>query len=158
LWKYIEEERNRSRDNYKRRFINIKGRNKGNFNNYFKQYVAACERDKEDNLDFKAYTHDANDSRSDAGEPNNSSTYITTFRILTIKEATSISVELANKAYIYLLTALELTIESITKPYTETDLFAYSTATATASQYTLTVFIGIIINIGASRKSIASYS
>jgi len=56
LWKYIEEERNRFKDNYKRRFINIKGRNKGNFNNYFKQYVAACEGDKDEDLDFKAYT------------------------------------------------------------------------------------------------------
>jgi len=81
----------------------------------------------------------------------------TTFRTLTIKEATSISVELANKAYIHLLTALELTIESITEPHTETDLFAYSMAIATALRYTLTVFIGIIINTGASRKSIASY-
>jgi len=128
LWKYIEEERNRSRDDYKRRFINIKGRNKGNFNNYFKQYVAACERDKDNNLDFKAYIYDANGSRSDAGEPNNSSAYITTFRTLTIEEVTSISVELANKAYIYLLIALELTTESTIEPYIETNLFAYNTA------------------------------
>jgi len=75
-----------------------------------------------------------------------------------MEEATSISVELANKAYIYLLMALELTTESTTEPYMETDLFAYSTATVTASQYTLTVFMGIIIDIGASRKSTAGYS
>ena len=55
MWKYIEEERSRSRDNYRRRFINIKGRNKGNFNNHFKQYVAACKGDKDEDLDFKAY-------------------------------------------------------------------------------------------------------
>ena len=158
MWKHIEEERNRSRDDYKRRFIDIKGRNKGNFDNHFKQYVAVCERDEEDNLDFKAYIHDANNSRSDAGEPNNSSTYITTFGILIIKEATFISVELANKAYIYLLIALELTMESTTEPYTEINLFAYNTAITTASQYTLTVFMGIIINMGALRKSTAGYS
>ena len=52
---------------------------------------------------------------------------------LTIEKATSISVELANKAYIYLLIASELTIESTTEPYTETDPFAYNMATATAS-------------------------
>jgi hypothetical protein len=48
-----------------------------------------------------------------------------------MEEATSISVELANKAYTHLFTALELTIKSTMEPYTETDLFAYNTATAT---------------------------
>ena len=75
-----------------------------------------------------------------------------------MEKATSISVELANKAYIYLLIALELTTESTTEPYTETDPFAYNTAITIALQYTLTVFIGIIINIGTLRKSTASYS
>ena len=75
-----------------------------------------------------------------------------------MEEATSISIKLANKAYIYLLTALKLTIESIIEPYTETDLFAYNTAITIVLQYTLMVFIGIIINIGTSRKSIAGYS
>ena len=50
-----------------------------------------------------------------------------------MEKATSISIELANKAYIHLLTALELTIESTMEPYIETDLFAYNTATAIAS-------------------------
>ena len=50
-----------------------------------------------------------------------------------MEEATSISVELANKAYIHLLTASELTIESATEPYIKTDPFAYNTATAIAS-------------------------
>ena len=54
--------------------------------------------------------------------------------------------------------ASELTIKSTMEPYIETDPFAYNTATTTASQYTLTVFIGIIINIGTLHKSIASYS
>jgi len=56
-----------------------------------------------------------------------------------------------------MLIALELTMESTTEPYTETDPFAYSMAIAIASRYTLTVFIGIMINIGALYKSIASY-
>jgi len=54
--------------------------------------------------------------------------------------------------------ALELTIKPATEPYMETNLFAYNIATTIALQYTLMVFIGIIINIGALRKSIASYS
>ena len=48
-----------------------------------------------------------------------------------MEEVTFISVELANKAYIHLFTALELTTESTIEPYIETDLFAYNTATAT---------------------------
>ena len=75
-----------------------------------------------------------------------------------MEKATFISIELANKAYIHLLTASELTIKSAMEPYTKTDLFAYNTATATASRYTLMAFIGIIINIGALYKSIAGYS
>ena len=50
-----------------------------------------------------------------------------------MEKATSISVELANKAYIYLFMALELIIKSIMEPYIETNLFAYNTATAIAS-------------------------
>ena len=74
-----------------------------------------------------------------------------------MEEATSINIELANKAYIYLLIALEFTIKSTIEPYIETDLFAYNMAIAIASRYTLMVFIGIIINIGASCKFIAGY-
>jgi len=49
-----------------------------------------------------------------------------------MEEVTSISIELANKACIYLLTALELTMEFTIEPYIETDLFAYSMATTIA--------------------------
>jgi len=54
--------------------------------------------------------------------------------------------------------ALELTTEPATEPYTETNLFAYNTATTIASRYTLTIFMGIMIDTGALRKSTASYS
>jgi len=53
--------------------------------------------------------------------------------------------------------ALELTIKSTTKPYTETNPFAYNITITIALRYTLTVFMGIIIDIGALHKSIASY-
>ena len=53
--------------------------------------------------------------------------------------------------------ALEFTTESATELYTETNLFAYNMATTIALQYTLIVFIGIIINIGTLYKSIVSY-
>ena len=74
-----------------------------------------------------------------------------------MEKATSISIKLANKAYIHLLTASELTIESAIEPYIETDPFAYNTAIATALWYTLIAFMGIIINIGTLYKSIAGY-
>jgi hypothetical protein len=54
--------------------------------------------------------------------------------------------------------ALELTTEPATEPYIETDPFAYNTATTIALRYTLTIFMGIIIDTGASRKSTAGYS
>ena len=53
--------------------------------------------------------------------------------------------------------ALELTTESTIELYTETDLFAYGMAITIALQYTLTVFMGIIIDTGTSRKSTAGY-
>ena len=54
--------------------------------------------------------------------------------------------------------ASELAMESAMEPYTETDPFAYNMATAIALQYILIAFVGIIIDTGASRKSIAGYS
>ena len=74
-----------------------------------------------------------------------------------MEEATSISIELANKACIHLLMALELTIKSAMESYIKTDLFAYNTATTTALQYTLMVFMGIIINTSTLYKFIAGY-
>jgi len=76
--------------------------------------------------------------------------YLILFGTLTIDEVTSISVELANKAYAYLL------IATFIEPTTETNPFNYNIITA-ALRYTSTVFIGIIINTGVLKKSIAGY-
>jgi hypothetical protein len=89
-----------------------------------------------------------NNSEEELEDPD--SCYLILFRTLTIDKATSISVELANKACAYLLTATS------TEPTTETNPFSYNTITA-ASRYTSTVFIGIIINTGMLKKSIAGY-
>ena len=80
-------------------------------------------------MDFKAYIQNTNDFKSDTEELNNSSTSITTFGTLIMEKATFISIKLANKAYIHLFMALELTIKSTIKSYIEIDLFAYNTAT-----------------------------
>jgi hypothetical protein len=89
-----------------------------------------------------------NNSEEELEDPNGC--YLILFRTLTIDKATSISVELANKACAYLLTITS------TEPTTETNPFNYNITTA-ASRYTSTVFIGIIINTGMLKKSIASY-
>jgi len=91
---------------------------------------------------------DNNNSEEELEDPNGY--YLILFRTLTIDKATSISVELANKACAYLLTVTSM------EPTTETNLFNYNTITA-ALCYTSTVFMGIIINTGALKKSIAGY-
>jgi len=89
-----------------------------------------------------------NNSEEELEDPNGY--YLTLFRTLTIDKATSTSIELANKAYAYLLTIIS------TEPTTETDPFNYNIITA-ASRYTSTVFMGIIIDTGTLKKSMAGY-
>jgi len=89
-----------------------------------------------------------NNSEEKLEDPNGY--YLILFRTFTTDKATSISVELANKAYAYLLTATSM------EPTTETDLFNYNITTA-ALRYTSTVFIGIMINTSALKKFIAGY-
>ena len=76
-----------------------------------------------------------------------------TFRDLISNEVTSIYIKLANKAFSYLLNIINI-IEIITT--LNTNSFIYNNSTIL--YYTLTVFIGIIINIRALRKSTTSYS
>jgi len=89
-----------------------------------------------------------NNSKEELEDPN--SYYLTLFRTLTLNKATSISIELANKAYTYLLTATSM------EPTIETNLFNYNTTTA-ALRYTSIVFIEIMINTSTLKKSMASY-
>jgi hypothetical protein len=67
-------------------------------------------------------------------------------------KATFINTILANKAFSHLLI-----LKDITKSILITNPFIY-TLNISNSQYTLNVFLGIIVNTGASRKSIAGYS
>jgi len=89
-----------------------------------------------------------NNSKKELEDPN--SYYLILFGTLTIDKATSISVELANKAYAYLLTTTSI------EPTTETDLFNYNIITAVL-RYTSTVFMGIIINTSMLKKFMAGY-
>jgi len=99
------------------------------------------------NIDTNKNTNN-NNSKEELEDPNGC--YLILFRTLTIDEVTSTSIELANKAYAYLLTIISM------EPTTETDPFNYNTTTA-ALRYTSTVFMGIIINTSALKKSTASY-
>jgi len=89
-----------------------------------------------------------NNSEEELEDPNGY--YLILFGTFTIDKVTSISIELANKAYIYLLTATS------TEPTTETNPFNYNITTA-ALRYTSIVFIGIMINTSTLKKSTASY-
>jgi hypothetical protein len=80
-----------------------------------------------------------------------------------------VSAELANKAYAHLLTApvdatntateacahLLTTPTNATDPATEADLFVYSITAK--SRYTSIMFVGIMVNTSASKKSTAGY-
>jgi hypothetical protein len=69
-------------------------------------------------------------------------------------EATSISAVLANKAFGHSLTLEEPTLA--TNSTLATDPFMYTLNTSN-SRYTLDVFLGIVVDIGASKKSTAGY-
>ena len=64
---------------------------------------------------------------------------------------TAIALELANRAYSHAVTTINTIIDALT---TNTDLFAYNITL----RYTSTKFIGVIINIRASKRSIVGYS
>jgi hypothetical protein len=91
--------------------------------------------------------------------------FVTTFGTLSASEAASVSAELANKACAHLLTAPTDTIDTATEACahllttptdaTEADLFVYSMTAK--SRYTSTVFVGIMVDTGASKKSTADY-
>jgi hypothetical protein len=110
-----------------------------------------CEGDNKDkcNKAFEALVLDV--TANDDFEEQDSDCFLTTFGTLSANKAAFVSAELANKACAHLLT----TPTDATGPATEADLFVYNT-TAT-SRYTSTVFVGIMVDTGASKKSTAGY-
>ena len=127
------------------------------FNNYFKkqfkQYITKYKEGDKNlkikiNNTLKSLILDIK-SKLNLKEPTNgkklklNTTYLTAFKDLMLNKATFISTILANKAFSYLLI-----LKNIIKPTLITNPFIY----------TLNIFLGIIINIKISRKSITSYS
>jgi len=77
--------------------------------------------------------------------------YYTLYSKIKLDNITAIALELANRAYSHIVT----TINTITDAFTtNTDPFIYNTTL----HYTLTKFIGVIINTKASKCSIVGYS
>jgi hypothetical protein len=160
-WKHTDEERNESKARFKGKFNH-------QLNTHFKQYIANYEGDDDDDDDDdeeldEAFTSLVINVESD---PNLmgpidttasraiTTSYITDLSELSLDDANSTVIELANRAFSHSITATDATTTS--NPILDLDPFSYSTDTTT-SRYTSTVFIGIIINTGASKRSTASY-
>jgi hypothetical protein len=108
-----------------------------------------CEGDDEDecNEAFEALVLDVTDDFKEQ----DSDCFLTTFGTLSANEAAFVSAELANKACAHLFT----TPTDATGPATEADLFVYSTTVT--SCYTFIVFVGIMVDTGAFKKSTVGY-
>jgi len=84
--------------------------------------------------------------------------FLTTFRPFTDGQAFNIITVLADHSFIYLIAPKNQPVSIPIRPITdvtdrEQDLFAY----ITIERYTPKEFYGIIINIGASKKSTVGY-
>jgi hypothetical protein len=108
-----------------------------------------CEGDDKDKCN-KAFEALVLDVTNDFKEQD-SDCFLITFGTLSASKAVFVSAELANKAYTHLLTAST----DATDPATKADLFVYSITTT--SRYTSTVFVRIIVNTSASKKSTVGY-
>jgi hypothetical protein len=148
------------KETYKSKFNDCTNRRFNNrFKERFKQYVIKCKEGSNEDLEaeannaFESLILDIK-SRLNYKKELESTTYLTAFRELTLSKATSISVVLANKAFSH-----SLTLEDMTEPTLATNPFTYTLNTSrSSSRYTLDVFLGIVVNIGASKKSTAGYS
>ena len=125
--------------------------NNGDFKDWYKQYIIFCKGDNEDecNKAFKALVLDITTNNNFKDQDSNC--FFTTLGTLSADKAVFISIELVNKACAYLFI---ISIDTI-DPAITTDPFVYSMIVKLC--YTSIVFIGIIINIGASKKSTAGY-
>ena len=148
-------EHNKAKDEYKSHFSDrTRGRFDNHFKERFKQYILNYEGDKDlEDFDkaFETFIIDIGSKLNYEKELESNTTYLTAFRELTPNEATSMSAILANKAFNH-----SLTLEDTTNPTLATNPFIYTLNTS-SSRYTLDVFLGIVVDIGASKKSIASY-
>ena len=77
--------------------------------------------------------------------------YYTLYGKIKLDNITAIALELANRAYSHAVITINTIIDTF---LTDIDLFTYNITL----RYTSIKFIGVIINTGASKRSIAGYS
>jgi hypothetical protein len=161
-WKHPEAEREKAKEAYRSRFNdNTKGRfsNRG-FKEKFKQYVAECEEeDDEEELDkaFESLVLDieleVDSATPDKEEQHTSTTYLTSFGELTSSEAAFTSNILANNAFAHSLTSTDCAKSVLAQELLLDSALEFSSYTLkVTSRYGKEVFIGIIVDIGASTK------
>jgi len=80
-------------------------------------------------------------------EDNQTTVYYTLYGEIKLDNVTTIALELANRAYSYVVTTTNTIIDAFT---TDIDPFAYNTT----SRYTSTKFMGVMIDTRASKRSI----
>jgi hypothetical protein len=164
LWRHTSEERKRSKKAYQTRF-NLNKSSNSDFKNQYRQYIVFCKEDNKNkcNKAFKALV--LNVTANNDFKEQDFNCFVTTFGTLSVSEAAFVSAELANKACAHLLTAPTDAINTVTKACayllitltnaTKADLFVYSTTAK--SRYTSIVFIRIMVNTSASKKSTTDY-
>ena len=83
-------------------------------------------------------------------EDNQATVYYTLYGKIKLDNVTAIALELANRAYSYVVTTINTIIDAFP---TNTDPFTYNIT----SHYTSIKFMGVIINTRASKRSIVGY-
>jgi hypothetical protein len=167
-WKHPEAEREKAREAYRSKFNdNTKGRfSDRGFDEKFRQYVAECEEeDDEDELDkaFESLVLDI-ELEVDSATPNKeeqhaSAIYFTSLGELTSSEAAFTSNILANNAFTHsvILADCAKSIPAREPLLDSASEFSSYTSKVT-SRYGKEVFMGIIVDTGASTKSTAGYN
>ena len=100
---------------------------------------------------FQVLAIDVSPEMTDKNTQLNIDYFYTSFGQVEQQEATLMATDLANKAFSHSVT----TADSIIPLITNKDPFIYN---ITISRYTVDCFLGIIIDIGASKRSIVRYS
>ncbi|KAI9034746.1 Ribonuclease H-like domain, partial [Aspergillus affinis] len=160
-WRHTEEEQRQSKEKYRQRFNNDKGMN-GDFSRRYRQYIIYCEGDtnEEEAEAFKTLVTDIRTFVSEAEtdlieeEYNLIDTFVTSFGSITTEQAMITTSELTNRSFTHCIND-----QKFSNPIVDTDPFSYNATITSASdtRYNSKIFMGIMIDTGASSKSTAVY-
>ncbi|KAI9034737.1 GAG-pre-integrase domain-containing protein, partial [Aspergillus affinis] len=160
-WRHTEEEQRQSKEKYRQRFNNDKGMN-GDFSRRYRQYMIYCEgnTNEEEAEAFEALVTDTRTfdpgTETDLNEEEYDliDTFVTSFGSITTEQAMITTSELANRSFTHCIND-----QKFSNPIVDTDPFSYNATTTSASdtRYNSEIFMGIMIDTGASSKSTAGY-